>query len=154
MEILDIARIAVSGFIGAVATPAIMGLWSKLSPPREISPSEKYSYDQLDDRNSRINRIASILSVSGILIVIPLYFVGIPNTNPWPVGLGFGLMIVLPAAYVSIMTLSKSVDRFMEFWRFYELKYNISIRSLLVVYVLLSILGFISAYKLIFSNAS
>jgi len=149
MEILDIARIAVSGFIGATITPAIMGLWGKLSPPSEMNSSDEYSFNQLHQRNSKIDSIASVLSVSGIVMVIPLYYFGIPKNNPWPVGLGFGLMVVLPVAYISLVTLAKGPNRFKEFWRFYELNYSISIRSLFVIYVLVSILGFVSAYKLI-----
>lgn len=149
MEILDFARIAASGFIGATITPAIMGVWSKMSPPSEIKSSEKYTYDQLSKRNSRINAVASVLSVSGMLLVIPLYYFGISKNNPWPLGLGFGLMVVLPVAYISMVTLSSGLGRFLEFWRYYELEYEISIRSLLVVYALLSILGFVSAYQLI-----
>lgn len=149
MNIIDIARITISGLVGAAITPLIMNLWSKFSPPDEVSQNEKYTFQQLHERNSKINSIASIFAVFGLLLAISLYMLGVSKNNPWPLGLGFGFMVILPVAYISIVTLPKGQNRFTEFWRFYELNYDIGIRSLFVVYVLISILGLFSAYQLI-----
>jgi hypothetical protein len=139
-----------SAVVAAYVTPLIMSLWSRLSPPSESSRYDGFSEAELKRRNNWINNVAIVLALLGIWAPLTLYVNGLSKHNPWPVGLGFGLMVILPVAFVSLVTLPKGVKRYGEFWRFYELKYKIGLRSIAVVYWLLGLLGVLSAYKLVF----
>ncbi len=142
--------ITLAGVAAAIGTPLLMKLWGKLSPPEAISEFDHYSPEDLKRRNNWIDRVGVFLSLSGIFLPLVLYANGVSKHNPWPVGLGFGLMVILPTAFFAIVTLPKGGDRFREFRRFYELKYGIGMRGLTVVYVPLACLGLLSAYELVF----
>jgi len=151
MEVSDIIRMVISGLVGGIVAPFIMSIWNILSPPKETSYSEKYDYDELLKRNSGINGIASVLSIVGILLVVPLYVFIVPHNNPWPVGLGFGLMVILPSAYITVVTMVDGKQRLFEFFRFYELHYKVNKKSVMIVYVIVSSVGILSAYQLVFN---
>jgi len=127
-----------------------MKLWGRLSPPRQVSEFDQHSPEELKRRNNWIDRVGVMLSLSGICFPLFLYANGVSKHNPWPVGLGLGLMVILPTAFFALVTLPKGSGRFREFWRFYELKYGIGLKGLTVVYVPLACLGLVSAYELVF----
>ena len=97
-----------------------------------------------------MDRIGVLLSLSGVCFPLYLYATGVSPHNPWPVGLGFGVMVILPVTFIALFTLPKGAGRFAEFWRFYELKYGIGLKGIAVVYVLFALLGLVSAYELVF----
>ncbi len=142
--------IAISAVAAAIGTPLLMKLWGRLSPPGQVSEFDQYSPEELKRRNNWIDRVGVMLSLSGICFPLYLYANGVSKHNPWPLGLGFGLMVILPTAFFALVTLPKGGGRFREFWRFYELKYGIGLKGLTVVYVPLSCLGLVSAYELVF----
>jgi hypothetical protein len=75
MNRYDIIRIAISGFVGAVVVPFVLQIWSKYAPPKELSAKDKYSQQELDRRNAKINAVATVFSVIGILVPLLFYFV-------------------------------------------------------------------------------
>ncbi|MDH5393207.1 MAG: hypothetical protein OEY11_08485 [Gammaproteobacteria bacterium] len=139
-----------SAVAAAYATPLIISLWSRLSPPAATSAYDAFTKQQLFKRNNWINNIATVFSLAGIGMPVVIYANGVSSDNPWPLGLGFGLMVILPVTCVALITIPKGLLRHGEFWRYYELKYKISLRSILFVYWLVGLLGVVSAYQLMF----
>ena len=142
--------IILSTIAAAIGTPLIMKLWGRWSPPTRASEFDSVSKEELRRRNNWIDNVACSLALIGIFSPLLLYANGMSNRNPWPVGLGFGLMVILPVAFVSMFTLPQGFVRFREFWRFYELKYGIGVRGITYVFVPIAVLGIASIYKLVF----
>jgi hypothetical protein len=131
-------------------TPVIMRLWRRRSPPSQVSAFDLFSPDELKRRNRWIYIIVYFLSFVGIISPVLLYANGISKHNPWPVGLGFGLAVILPFIFVSLITLSQGINRFREFWRYFEIQNKLSLSSIFIFSVPLGAIGFVSLYKLIF----
>ena len=134
-------------FLSATLTPVLMALWGKMSPVRELSGWEP-TFDTLKRRNNIIDGVACVLCLIGIGVPLPLMQYIPESTHMWAVGLGFGLMVLLPVMFVTLVTLPFGIGRFLEFWRFYELKYKIGIRGIIVLYIPLMILGAMSVYEI------
>jgi MFS family permease len=124
-----------------------MMLWSRLSPVRDLSEWEP-SFEELTKRNRLLNGIACAFCLAGIFTPLPLFKYLPEVVHGWLVGLGFGLMIILPVLFISLVTLPKGLPRFHEFWRFYELHYKIGLKGIMVVYVPIMILGLVSIYEI------
>lgn len=137
----------VIAFLSATLTPVLMTLWGKMSPVKELSAWEP-SFDTLKRRNNIIDGVACVLCLIGIGVPLPLMQYIPEGTHMWAVGLGFGLMIILPVLFVTLVTLPFGIGRFLEFWRFYELKYKIGIRGIMVLYIPLMVLGVVSVYEI------
>jgi len=76
---------------------------------------------------------------------VPLVLMALGMTATfWLVGLGFGLMVILPISFFAAVTFRGGAVRHRELWRFYELKWNVSLRSLAWLYIPLAILGVVS----------
>jgi hypothetical protein len=67
-----------------------------------------------------------------------------PANTPWLVGVIFGWLVLAPVLLISLFTLPRGISRWREFWRFYELRYKISLRFLTPFYAMLCLLGVIS----------
>lgn len=146
----EILRPIFTGLLAGFATPIVMSLWGKLSPPAKSSPHDSFSEQELIRRNNWINNISIVLLFVGIGVSLLLYENGASPHDPWPAGLGFGLMVILPVTFISLVTLPRGIRRYGEFWRFYELKYKVSLKSIFILYLLLGLLGVVSAYKIVF----
>ena len=142
--------IVLSAIAAAIGTPLIMKWWGRLAPPTQASEFDSLSREELRRRNNWIDNVACVLALAGIVSPLLLYANGMSRQNPWPVGLGFGLMVILPVTLVALLTLPQGLGRFREFWRFYELKYGIGIRGISYVFVPIGVLGIVSIYKLLF----
>jgi hypothetical protein len=140
--------LSISTGAALVLTPLAMKMWGKLSPPNELSEFDELLPGELKRRNGWIDRISTLLCLIGICTPLWLYARGISKHNPWPLGLGFGLMVILPSLFVLSVTLPQGLRRLKEFGRFYELKYGIGIRGVLVVYVPLAVFGVLSGVEL------
>lgn len=134
-------------FLSATLTPLIMLLWGALSPVRQQTAWEP-SFEQLSKRNWLINGIACAFSLAGIFTPLPLLSHFPESVHGWLVGLGFGLMVILPVLFISLVTLPYGLARFYEFWRFYELKYKIGIKGIMVVYIPIMVLGVVSIHEI------
>ena len=138
---------ATIAFFSVTLTPLIMMLWGKLSPPKELSNWEP-SFEELTKRNRLFNGIACVLCLVGICLPLFLFNQVPEQVHGWLVGLGFGLMVMLPVLFISLVTLPKGLARFYEFWRFYELHYKIGLKGIMVVYIPIMILGVVSIYEI------
>ena len=140
-------NIAITLFLSATLTPLIIMLWGKLSPAKKVGLGE-LTFQQLTKRNRIINGIATLLCLTGIMLPFPLMKYVPETVHGWVACLGFGLMIILPFIFISIVTLPKGLSRFYEFWRYYELNYKIGIKGIMVAYIPIMILGFYSIYEI------
>jgi hypothetical protein len=141
---------SISTAAALILTPLVVKAWSKLAPPNEVSEFDELLPGELKRRNGWIDAISTLLCLIGICSPIWFYMRGVSNHNLWPVGLGFGLMVILPSLFVLGVTLPQGLRRLREFGRFYEMKYGIGIRGVLIVYVPLAILGVVSGVELAF----
>lgn len=133
----------------AVLTPLLMKLWGRLSPPADTSEFDHLDFEALRGRNGRTDNIATALSLIGICVpLVALHFRLVPESF-WLVGLGFGLMVLLPIGYVAAVTLPHGIQRFHEFWRFYELKWGVGLPGIRLLYIPIAILGLISLVMVI-----
>lgn len=142
--------LALSTAAAMFVTPVVMRLWRRRSPPSPASDFDTYPPDELKRRNNWVYLIAYCLSFVGICSPLLLYAHGLSQHNPWPVGLGFGLAVILPFTFASLVTLPRGVSRFREFWRFFEIQNGIRLRVMCILFVPLGVLGLVSVYKLAF----
>jgi hypothetical protein len=136
--------VAVSVAVGGLLTPLIVRWWSRAAPPAETSEFDSLGLDGLRERNNRIDVIASILSFCGLLTAFPFYIGPAKWNSGWPLGMGFGFMVIFPVIYIWLATRHGGVSRWHEFWRFYELKWGIGLRGLRWFYVPVAGLGIVS----------
>jgi hypothetical protein len=130
----------------AFLTPLLMRVFSRAFPPRR-PPSEAYQLLQ-----SRYNTIALgsqlfalIGGVAAVWFVIALR----PGNTPWLVGVIFGWLVLAPVLLVAVCTLPRGVSRWREFWQFYEMRYQVSLRFLAPVYIFVGSLGVVSTAVLL-----
>jgi hypothetical protein len=135
--------------IGAVIflTPLIMRVWRKLAPPRDNTEFDGVSIYELKHRNKWIYLATHCLSTLGIFSPIILMMLKIGKETPWLIGLGFGLAIILPFTFATLLTLPRGKKRFLEFWRYFELENGLSLRSMVILSIPLATLGFVSIYN-------
>lgn len=130
--------------------PVLMRIWRNQSPPPVTSEFDLYDADELKRRNRGIYLVSYCLSCLGIFSPIFLLLSGLGKDSPWMLGLGFGLAVILPVTFASLVTLPQGRKRFLEFWRFFELQNRLSLGAMFVVTMPLAILGFVSLYKIAF----
>ena len=138
-------RAIASGLAGGVLTPLIIRWWSRATPPAETSEFDSLGKDELRERNGRIDTIGTFLSFCGLATAFPFYFGAVPTNNGWPLGMGFGMMVIFPVTWFWLATRRGGIKRWHEFWRFYELKWGVGLRGLRWLYVPVGLLGIISA---------
>jgi hypothetical protein len=136
--------VVISGLVGGLLTPLIVRWWSRAAPPAETSEFDSLGMDVLRARNNRIDVIGTVLSFCGLLTAFPFYFGPVKSNSGWPLGMGFGLMVILPVTYFWVATRHGGISRWHEFWRFYELKWGVGLRGLQWLYVPIAGLGIVS----------
>jgi MFS family permease len=129
-----------------VLVPAVISVLAIFSPPP--SPDFGETFESLKQRNGLISNIAQAVAFAGLVSPLVLFKQGI-NQVGWPaLGLGFGLMVVLPVIWVCVITLPAGLQRFREFWRFTEIHQKCGLGASLVIYLPLSLVGFLSVVRL------
>ncbi len=144
-------RTVLAILISFLLTPLIMITWSRMTPITPNSKFDKMAMDYLRTRNNWIDNLFTLSMFVGLLLPLPLYYFKIGPQNFWPLGLGFGFAIILPVTFVMIITFRKGVDRFHEFWRFYELKWKVGLKGIRLMYIPLALLGLLSLFMIIVS---
>ena len=134
----------ISVIASAILTPFIMSWWKRAAPPAKASEFDALGMDALRARNNRIDVIGTALSFCGLLTAFPFYFGRAHWNSPWPIGLGFGMMVIFPVTFFWAATRHGGIGRWREFWRFYELKWGVGIRGVSWVFVPAAILGIVS----------
>jgi len=134
----------VSGLVGGLLTPFIVRWWSRATPPAETSEFDSLGIETLRARNNRIDVVGQILSIGGLLTAFPFYFGPPASNSPWPLGMGFGMMVIFPVTYFWFATRRGGLVRWYEFWRYYELKWGVGLRGLRWLYIPIAALGLVS----------
>ena len=135
----------ISGLVGGLLTPLIVRWWSRAAPPAETSAFDSLGMDVLRARNNRIDIVGTVLSFCGLLTAFPFYFGSGKSNSGWPLGMGFGMMVIFPVTFFWLATRHGGLARWHEFWRFYELKWGIGLRGLRWLYVPIALLGIVSS---------
>jgi hypothetical protein len=136
----------------AWTTPVVIAASAFLAPllGRALSrafPPQHPAWDQYETLRRRYTalELSSQLAamVAGIGAICFLIAVHAANT-PWLVAVVFGWLALAPVLLIALFTVPRGVSCWRDFWRFYELRYRISLRFLTPLYVLLCLLGVIS----------
>ena len=139
-------RIALSTFTATVLTPIILHALGRALPPRRGDAPE---YNSLSHRYRLLelwSQLAALVGIVGAVTFLILLRVG--NT-PWIVGLVLGWPVLVAILFIAAFTLPHGFSCWREFWRFYELRYHVTLRFFAPVYALLCVLGVISTAVLL-----
>lgn len=127
-------------------------------PVKNDSQFSGVDFDVLRNRNGWINNISVLLHFVGLfvggifLMAVGFYYPSLQKSDLspyWILPILIGTMIILPFIFVSLCTLPLGVQRFREYWRFYELHYKIGIKGIKVVFLPIGILGLVAYWKVI-----
>ncbi|HTO54566.1 MAG TPA: hypothetical protein VMR50_14365 [Myxococcota bacterium] len=110
--------------------------------------SDSLPLAELVRRNARIDALGAAWALPALLVPFVLYAQGVPRDNAWPLGLGIGLAVILPATHVALFTLPQGTQRLREFLRYYELRWGVGHGSLALLCLPLALLGLVSALEL------
>jgi hypothetical protein len=132
----------------ATLTPILMRWTARAFPPRSRDPAE---FESLRPRYNSLELASQLAAITGAVGLGALVYALRARNTPWFVGLVFGWLVLTPVLLIALATLPRGVTRWREFWRFYELKYGISLRLLAPVYTSLAVLGIISTAVLLFT---
>jgi hypothetical protein len=113
---------------------------SRIAPPSHVYRNR---FDELKKLYGWIARLASVAAVVGLLGSL-LFFVHYKKNTFWMVGAVLGWAVIVPVLLIAVLTLPRGLSAWIEFWRFYELKYNLSLRLISALYLLLAFVGIIS----------
>lgn len=138
---------ALSTFAATLLTPLVVTLWSRAFPPAPLSEQE--NAQTLRARNGWIDGIATVFMFVGLFLPLVLFGRNFNAVGIWAVGLMFGLMVSMHFLWVCVATIPfGGLNRFREFWRFYELRWGIGMKGIRAVYIPISLLGLLSVVKI------
>jgi hypothetical protein len=123
-------------------TPVVVYLWGRAFPPSASNPGERA--EDLKARNGWIDGVATFFMFAGLAAPIIFFWRDLNAVGAPVIGLMFGLMVIFHFVWVCLATLPFGVQRFREFWRFYELRWGIGVRGIQFVYIPIAMLGVIS----------
>lgn len=126
-----------------VLTPLLVNWWSRLSPPASQSEFDHLDPEILRARNGWMDHIATVLSIAGICVPLIVIYFKLAEATFWLLALGFGLMVLLPFAFVCAVTLPHGAQRFREYWRFYELQWGVGLNGIRWLYIPVALLGLV-----------
>ena len=139
-------RIALSTLAASVFTPIILRALSRALPPRQTNPTDReslpYKYRSIE-LWSQVAAFIGIIGAGAFLISAHL------GNTPWIVGLVFGWPVLVAILFIAAFTLPHGLSCWREFWRFYELRYDIQLRFLAPLYAALCALGLVSTAVLV-----
>src|SRR5436309_15343367 len=125
----------------ALLTPLLMRAASRAFPPRRAAIA---SYDVLRPRYKPLELWSQLFAAIGGVGALCFLLFFRPSNTPWLVGVIFGWLVLVPLLFIAVCTLPRGISRWREFWQYYELHYQISLRFVTPVYALLCLLGVIS----------
>ena len=129
-------------------TPILIRLTARALPARSRDFAEFQSLRLRYNSLEVASQLVAIVCAVGLGSVV--YVMRARNT-PWLVGLFLGWLVLTPALFIALATLPRGTAHWREFWRFYELKYGISLRLVAPVYTALALLGIVSTAVLLFT---
>ena len=87
------------------------------------------------------SQLIAVIGMAGALAFMLWLRVG--NT-PWLVGVAFGWAVLVPVFFIAACTLPRGLFCWSEFWRYYELRYRVSLAFITPVFTALCALGAVS----------
>ncbi len=131
----------------AVALPLLLiAWWMRRNPPAKSSRYDQIGPDLLKSRNGWIEDLGHLMSILGPIGAWPLLKIESELENEfWIAGVALGLMAIIPIAVFRIATASGGRERWFEFWRYYELNWGVSAKSLWWLYLFFALIGLVSA---------
>ena len=136
--------------ISGVATPAIMLALSAIVPPSRDSEFDHIPTSTLYARNTWVDRTGQCICLLGI--AVPWYYAdawALDDNLGWSIGLIAGLMVAFAYIFYTLATLPRGgLDRFREFFRFYELKHGIGAYGVHGIAILATSIGAISVWQI------
>ena len=125
----------------ALLAPFLMRAASRAFPPRDPVGG---NYGSLRSRYKSIELWSQVFAVLGSGAAGLFFLILRCGNTPWLVGVVFGWLVLIPVLFIAVCTLPRGISRWREFWRYYELHYQLSLRFITPVYALLCLLGIIS----------
>jgi hypothetical protein len=124
-----------------ILTPIIMHALARRFPASAANPGE---YDALRPQFRWLELASQLAALVGIIGSFTLLIVLRAANTPWMLGVAFGWAVLTPVLLIALFTLPRGVTCWREFWRFYELTYETSLRFFAPLYTALCVLGIIS----------
>jgi lysylphosphatidylglycerol synthetase-like protein (DUF2156 family) len=124
-----------------ILTPIILRALARKFPARAASPGE---YQALRPHYRWLEIASQLAALVGIIGSITLLIALRVGNTPWLLGAAFGWTVLTPVLLIAVFTLPRGVTHWREFWRFYELTYQTSLRFFAPIYIALCALGIIS----------
>ena len=126
----------------------VLAMLSKAFPPRPFN--SHFSQANLKARNNWIDQVSSGFFFLGLVGTLLIGFTRIDALGLWLIGLMLGNGLLLPIIWVCSATLPRGgFPRLQEFLHFYEHKYRIGMRGIMVVFGSLGIFGLISLIQIL-----
>jgi hypothetical protein len=122
----------------------LLKLIRRLSPVRDESRFTDSYWDDVYRELRWYQVIAEVLCVAGLMIgfFLPMAVTG--AFHGWDIGIGFGLMVLLPCAYLLVVCAAKGFKRTYSRWADYStMMYAIPWKSQQLVYCTVLAIGFI-----------
>ena len=137
----------------AWTTPLVISASAFLAPllGRALSrtfPPQHPAWDQFEALQVRYNTLelaSRLIAVAAIIGSVWFVIVAHPANPPWLAGFIFGWLVLAPVLLIALFTLARGVSCWREFWRFYELRYKISLHFLTPLYAMFCLLGIVSS---------
>jgi hypothetical protein len=117
-----------------------MRLLSRIAPPSSLHRNRFDELRQAYNWIEKLSQVAALAGIVGALILLSL----IKKNSFWILGVALGWMVIVPVLLIAVLTLPRGFAVWMDFWRFYELKYDLSLRLIIVVYLFLALVGIFS----------
>ena len=124
-----------------ILTPIVMRVLARKFPARGSGPGE---YEALRPQFRRLELASQLAALFGIVGSIALLVALHAANTPWTLGVAFCWAVLTPVLVIAVFTLPRGITYWREFWRFYELTYQTSLRFLAPVYVALCAVGIVS----------
>ena len=115
-------RIALSTFAASVFTPILLRALSRELPPRQTDATE---HESLSDKHRSIELWSQVAAFIGIIGAGAFLITAHLGNTPWIVGLVFGWPVLVAILFIAAFTLPHGLSCWREFWRLYELRYDI-----------------------------
>jgi hypothetical protein len=134
-------RIALSTFAATVFTPIILRALSRILPAQR---GDALEVDSLSHRYRSLELWSQLAAIVGVIGAVAFFILMRVGNTPWIIGLVFGWPVLVAIVFIAAFTLPHGLSDWRDFWRFYELRYNIALRFVAPLYAALAVLGLVS----------
>ena len=141
------STIALSTVGAVVLTPFLMRLLVAGFPAPISNVNE---YESLRQKYRWLELASQFAALAGMWVSVALVVEFDPGNTPWVLGIVLGWPVLAPVLLIAMSTIPRGVAHWSDFWRYYALRYRISLSFIAPVYIGLCVLGIISTLVLMF----